>query len=100
MTFQKGKLKTGGRAIGTPNTINRELRERLKALLEEQFEQVVADLKSLEPKLRVEAWLKMAEFVLPKLQRTEVDAALTLPDADNRPITVLQIAFRPPAEHD
>lgn len=41
-------------------------------LLESQFEQVVLDMESLEPKERVSTWLKLAEYVLPKLTRSEV----------------------------
>jgi len=47
------------------------LRERVKALLESQFEQVAFDLAGLEPKEGVNVWLKLSEFVLPKLQRSE-----------------------------
>ncbi|HPG54623.1 MAG TPA: hypothetical protein PL134_09590 [Smithellaceae bacterium] len=94
MKFEKGKPKTGGREKGIANKVTKDLRESIKALLEEQFEQVAADLKGLEPKSRVEAWLKLAEFVLPKLQRTEIDAALSTPEADSRPITVLEISYR------
>ena len=95
MPFEKGKSgNPAGRKTGTLNTINRDLRERIQALLEEQFEQVAADLKGLEPKLRVEAWLKLLEFALPKLHRSQVDASLSLPEADNRQITVLNIAYR------
>lgn len=72
MPFKKGKSgNPNGRTKGTPNTITKDLCERVRELLESQFEQVAADLASLEPKDRVNAWLKMSEFVLPKLQRTE-----------------------------
>lgn len=67
MPFEKGHSgNPNGRKTGTPNAINRDLRERIRDLLENQFEQVTNDLLSLEPKDRVNAWLKMSEFVLPK----------------------------------
>jgi len=71
MPFEKGKQKTGGRAKGTPNVANRDLREVVRALVEDNAEQVRQDLAALDPKERVSAWLKLAEFLLPKLQRTE-----------------------------
>ncbi len=72
MPFKKGESgNPNGRIKGTPNVITKDLRERVRELLESQFEQVAADLASLEPKDRVNTWLKMSEFVLPKLQRTE-----------------------------
>ena len=59
-----------GETLAT-NAINKDLRERVKALLESQFEQVAFDLAGLEPKEGVNVWLKLSEFVLPKLQRSE-----------------------------
>lgn len=67
MPFEKGQSgNPAGRKAGTPNTINRDLRERISDLLESRFDQVAADLDSLEPKERLNAWLKMSEFILPK----------------------------------
>lgn len=72
MPFEKGKSgNPRGRKKGTQNAVNKDLRERVKDLLESQFEQVALDLAGLEPKDRVNAWLKLSEFVLPKLQRSE-----------------------------
>jgi hypothetical protein len=72
MPFEKGKSgNPRGRKKGTQNAVNKDLRERVKDLLESQFDQVVLDLAGLEPKERVNAWLKLSEFVLPKLQRSE-----------------------------
>lgn len=69
--FQKGKQKTGGRAKGTPNTVTRDLREALRGIVEGNLEQIAKDLEGLEPRERVAAWLKLTEFVLPKLNRIE-----------------------------
>ena len=73
MPFTKGKSgNPNGRKVGTPNGVTGALRERVQRLLESQFERVVLDMESLEPKERVNAWLKLAEYVLPKLNRSEV----------------------------
>ena len=71
MPFQKGKPKTGGRQPGTPNAVNRNLRQRVTELLDRNFDAVLNDLENLEPKDRVNAWLRLLEFAMPKMQRTE-----------------------------
>lgn len=77
MSFKKGKQKTGGRSKGTPNAVTRDLREAVRELVEGNVERIRQDLEALEPKERVSAWLKLTEFVLPKLQRTETSATIT-----------------------
>lgn len=71
MPFQKGKPKTGGRQKGTANAVTADLRQRIQDLLNAQFDNISADLDDLEPKERVNAWIRLLEFALPKLQRTE-----------------------------
>lgn len=76
MPFTKGKSKTGGRKKGIPNAITHDLREVIRELIEGNVERIRQDLEMLDPKERVNAWLKLTEFVLPKLQRSEVDATI------------------------
>lgn len=72
MPFKKGfSGNPKGRATGAANKVNRDLREIVRALVEDNAEQVRQDLAALDPKERVSAWLKLTEFILPKLQRTE-----------------------------
>lgn len=72
MPFKKGTSgNPKGRATGAANKTNRDLREIVRALVEDNAEQVRQDLAALDPKDRLNAWLKLTEFVLPKLQRTE-----------------------------
>lgn len=74
MPFKKGVSgNPNGRTKGTPNAITRELRQRVQELLEKHFDKVAANIEALEPKEQIAVWLKLAEFVLPKLQRTEMD---------------------------
>lgn len=73
MSFRKGRSgNPNGRPPGTKDRATKELRDRVKALLENQFDRIVADLESLEPRDRVNAWLKLLEYSLPKLQRSEI----------------------------
>lgn len=72
MPFKKGiSGNPNGRKKGTPNATTKDLRQRVQGLLENQFENIVENIEGLEPKEQINAWLKLAEFVLPKLQRTE-----------------------------
>lgn len=72
MAFQKGKSgNPGGRKKGSKNKATKTLRERVSQLLDNNFEQVVEDMKSLDAKQRVDTWVKLLEYVMPKLQRSE-----------------------------
>lgn len=72
MAFHKGKSgNPNGRPTGIKNKATADLRQQINLLLEEQFGQVQTDLLNLEPKDRVNAWLRLLEFAVPKLQRSE-----------------------------
>ena len=71
MPFQKGKVKTGGRKKGTPNKTTGQFKESIDLILESELERFKTDLDQLEPKERVNVILKLLEFTVPKLQRTE-----------------------------
>lgn len=79
MKFEKGHTKVGGRQPGSTNKANTELRNKIAALIEEQFEAIQADLEKLEPKERVGAYLKFLEYVLPKQREQKIDLS-TLTD--------------------
>ena len=72
MPFTKGKPKTGGRQPGTPNTVGKELRERVKELVESRFNHMEAKLRDLDPKEQIAVLLKLMEFVLPKAHQVQV----------------------------
>ena len=60
--------KTGGRVQGTPNTITADLRLKINAIVEKQFDNIEADLQALEPKERLMIVEKFLSYCLPKLQ--------------------------------
>ena len=72
-------VKTGGRIAGTPNKVSSDLKGRISALIDEQFDTVAADLSELEPKDRVTAFLKFLEYILPKQREPKIDLS-TLTD--------------------
>lgn len=77
MPFEQGKKKTGGRVKGMPNVVTRDLRETVRELVEGNAERIRQDIEQLTPLERVNAWIKLSEFVLPKLQRSEMNATFS-----------------------
>ena len=72
MPFKKGKSgNPNGRKPGTPNRVTGDFRQRIQQLLDEQFDNLQTDFKALDPKERVNAFIRLLEYTTPKLQRTE-----------------------------
>ncbi|MCC5612557.1 hypothetical protein LC612_39160 [Nostoc sp. CHAB 5834] len=79
MVFEKGREKTGGRKPGSTNKVTTDLKSRISALIDQQFDAITADLNELEPKDRVAAYMKFMEYVLPKQREQKIDLS-TLTD--------------------
>jgi len=76
MRFDSEKGKAAGKKSsrrGRPNKATGQLREMITSLMEGNFEQIERDFEALEPAARVNAWIKLAEFVIPKLNRTQTE---------------------------
>ena len=69
--FQKGKTKTGGRTKGTPNKVNQQLKEKLGSYIEENFETILEDVQMSRRSDRIKFYLKIMEYVLPKVKPSE-----------------------------
>ena len=76
MPFEKGKPKTGGRKCGSANKATTDIKTKIAALMDEQFNAVSNDLDLLEPKDRVMAYLKFLEYVLPKQREQKIDLSM------------------------
>lgn len=74
---------------GSPNKATADLREFVSEALEATKAQILKDLAEMEARDRVNAWLKLAEFVLPKLTRTQSEIS----GIDGGAITVAAIKF-------
>lgn len=64
-----------GRKKGVPNKLTREVREVLKVAIEGNAEKAAASLATLlddDPAQGLRCYAMLAEFVIPKLARTEV----------------------------
>ena len=65
--------KTGGRSKGTPNKDNSLFKAALNELFESNADKIVGWLELIdEPEKRFDILNKFAEFVYPKLARTEM----------------------------
>jgi len=71
MAFTRGKSgNPQGRPSGTINRASQDLREHISNLLEDRYEQLLADLDMLEPKDRVKVYVDLLQYSIPKLQST------------------------------
>lgn len=67
----RGK-KTGGRVSGTPNKITGDLRMRIKAFLDDGFEDVRKEWKRLPSKDKIMLYEKLLSFTLPRMRETDL----------------------------
>jgi hypothetical protein len=67
------RVKTGGRAKGTPNKVTTEIKDVFKEIIECNLSQIETDIMELSPKDRIDVILKLSEYVLPKLQRSSIE---------------------------
>ena len=65
-TTEAKKPKTGGRQAGTPNRTTADIRQKLKAVLEAELDQLPALLERMSPDQRLNIVLKLCPYVLPK----------------------------------
>lgn len=84
-TKNDGRGRMGGRQKGTPNRTTKEARQWLAELIDANREQVRKDLKSLEPKDRLQMLEKLMQYVIPKQQA--VSASINLDRLDDEQLT-------------
>jgi hypothetical protein len=60
--------KTGGRQAGTLNKLTTEVRQTLKDIFSNELEDLPAHLKTLTPQARIDFIIKIAPYVLPKVE--------------------------------
>jgi hypothetical protein len=58
--------KTGGRTKGTPNKVTQEIRELFYELIRGNMSQMQKDILALEPYQRINALVKISQFIIPK----------------------------------
>jgi|TARA_R110000751_G_scaffold78796_1_gene159026 hypothetical protein len=79
MPFEKGNQLAGSRK-GVPNKASHEIREAFEMLMTDNLDNMkrwLSDVAIEDPERALNIMIKMAEFIVPKLQRTEVKAEVT-----------------------
>jgi hypothetical protein len=76
--FKKGVSgNPNGRKRGKSNRSTAEIKTAFQNLLDANVSQMEEDLKSLTPKERIHVLLKLADFILPKIQSVQSDTVET-----------------------
>ncbi len=74
MGLKKGQCNNlSGRKIGSKNRNTNEMKTAFQNLLDTNISQMESDLKKLTPKDRINVLLKLADFILPKIQSTPAE---------------------------
>ena len=79
MPFEKGNQLAGSRK-GVPNKTTAEIRNAFQLLVEDNLDNMkvwLSDVAQEDPERALEIILKMSEYIVPKLSRTEVKADIT-----------------------
>tara|TARA_R110000822_G_scaffold138119_2_gene275693 strand:- start:235 stop:522 length:288 start_codon:yes stop_codon:yes gene_type:complete len=79
MAFEKGNKLAGNRK-GIPNKTTQEIRDAFQLLIENNQDKLqlwLTETAMEEPARALEIILKMSEFIVPKLSRTDVKAEVT-----------------------
>ena len=70
--FTKGSSE--GRKKGVPNRSTSEIRDSFQMLLENHIDLLEEDIRSLEPKDRIQLLLSLANYILPKLRSIDLQS--------------------------
>ena len=72
------RKKTGGRIKGiSTNKASKELKEIIKDVLQNEFDNISETLQHLEPEKRLDIVLKLLPYAVPKLQNIQPENAET-----------------------
>lgn len=75
----------GGREKGTPNKVTKELRERIKGFLDDNFEEAVKTWKDIEdPKDKMKLYNELIPFAVPKMASVQVSGEVSTTSVEDR----------------
>ncbi len=79
MALKKGDvINPNGRPKGAVNRSTSEIRKAFQLLVSDNLDRLQDDIDALEPEKRLAYIIKMAEFVIPKLQSVTLDNQLEI----------------------
>ena len=76
--FQKGHKKVGGRKKGSKNKVNASIKEKITAFIDTSLPDVIEAFNELEPREKVNAWIKILPYVVAKQQEVRTDVELEI----------------------
>ena len=71
-TTDDKRINKAGRPKGSMNKATQEIRQKYLELIQNNFEQIEIDIKSLRSSERIKAIIELSKFVLPTLKSTEM----------------------------
>lgn len=72
MPFQNENKQGRGRPKGSSNKLNDDVRKAYRDLVQGMIPVLEKDLKKMKPNERVNAIIKLSQYILPRLQSVEV----------------------------
>ena len=76
-----GKGRLGGRAAGTPNKITALTKEIIREFAADHYEEAFEAWKSIKnPKQKFEMFMKLLEFIMPRMASVEFNPGDATPD--------------------
>ncbi len=77
MAFKKGDSgNPNGRPKGSKNKRGGDLREKITAFLEDNFEKIQEDFKKMQPGERAKLYKDLLQYSIPKMQTTSMEMKL------------------------
>ena len=72
--MEKGQTNNpNGRPVGSTNRVTRKTKELIALFVEENFKDIMEDLKQLDAKDRVQAFINLLKFVVPPARDKEAE---------------------------
>jgi len=91
MKFEKGQSgNANGRPKGVSNKVTSEIREKYLHLIEDNFDLLADDIKSMRSVDRVKAIIELSRFILPTLKATD----FTLLNTNEEKFTAIEIELK------
>lgn len=76
MARPKGHPKSGGRVAGTPNKLTTDVKQAITDLIQLGAARYIEIVSNLPDEKFLDRYENMLEYVIPKLQRTEIKAEI------------------------
>ncbi|MBP3253279.1 MAG: hypothetical protein J6M30_02080 [Bacteroidales bacterium] len=70
------RKKTGGRKKGTPNKVTKDIKSWIEKIINDNFQQIQADLSAMKPDERFKAIVSLLPYVIPKQQSVSIEAQI------------------------